>query len=79
MPALYFACVGLVVFPVPPAQSECGKGRDFSCLEAEAVALASAHAEVHGVGRIRRVPLGHRLGFRLPLPFMLRPASGSVE
>lgn len=53
--------------PVPPVQLERGKGQGLSRLEAEAVALAAAHAEVHGVGRVPRVPFECRLWFRLPL------------
>lgn len=59
--------------PVPPVQLERGKGQGLSRLEAEAVALAAAHAEVHGVGRVPRVPFECRLWFRLLLllPFEL--------
>lgn len=56
-------------------RSERGKGRGLSRLEAEpvALALASAHGEVHGVGRVPRVPFECRLWFRLLLllPFEL--------
>lgn len=62
-------------------RSERGKGRGLSRLEAEpvALALASAHGEVHGIGRVPRVPFECRLGFRLlPLLWLLESGLGGI-